>query len=77
MKIEVRLFGFLLRYSPHKREVLELDLGAGSTLEDLAASLHIPTSEPRMNLVNGSHAGDNCVLNDGDSVVLLTPVEGG
>ena len=77
MKIEVRLFGFLGRYSPDKREVFHLNLSAGSTIGDLAASLNIPTSEPRMNLVNGSHAGDDRVLKDGDNVVLLTPVEGG
>ena len=77
MKIEVHLFGFLLKYAPHQRESFELKLPDGAVLEDLVASLSIPAEEPRQSLVNGTHAPDDRVLKDGDTVALLTPAEGG
>ena len=77
MKVEVQLFGFLLKYAPPARECFEIDLPDGSALADLVRALNIPTDEPRQSLVNGSHAPDERVLKDGDQVALLTPAEGG
>ena len=39
--------------------------------------LGIPETLGRLTLVNGRHAQDNTSLKAGDTVVFLTPLEGG
>ena len=56
---------------------LWLELEDGATAAAVVQTLNIPSTEPRLTLINGKHAKDDTELYDGDTLVLLTPVEGG
>ena len=75
MKIQIQLFAYLRKYAPGEHDRFELEHGA--TLGDIASLLGIPTSQDRLNLVNGRHADDETRLAENDEVSLLTPMEGG
>lgn len=79
MKIEVRLFSFLCqllgkegnRYSCH------MEIGEGTTCADLLSVLHVPQDLPKVILVNGMVKEEKYLLQEGDEVSILPPVEGG
>lgn len=77
MKIEVELIAFIQKYAPDGKSVFDMELEDGATAAAVVQKLNIPHTEPRLTLVNGAHAKDDTVLHDGDTLVLLTPVEGG
>ena len=77
MKIEVELIAFIQKYAPDGKPVFDMELEDGATAATVVNRLNIPSSEPRLTLINGSHAKDDTQLHDGDTLVLLTPVEGG
>ena len=78
MRIEVELIAHIQRFAPEEgKNVFDMELDEGATVGTVAAKLGIPETEARLSLVNGRHCQDDRELNDGDTVVLLTPVEGG
>ena len=77
MNVHVSLFANLRDYSPGGEGSFDLRLAAGATVADLMAALHIPPVVQAVVLVNGRRADFDTVLNDGDSVTLFPPMEGG
>ncbi len=77
MRIEVELIAFIQKYAPGGKHVFDMDLQSGATVTTVVEKLGIPDTEPRLTLINGSHAQDDTELHEGDTLVLLTPVEGG
>ena len=77
MKIEVELIAFIQKYAPDGKSVFDMELEDGTTPATVVKKLNIPDTEPRLTLINGKHATDDTELHDGDTLVLLTPVEGG
>ena len=77
MKIEVELIAFIQKYAPDGKSVFDVELEDGATAAAVVQALNIPDTEPRLTLINGKHAKDDTELHDGDTLVLLTPVEGG
>ncbi len=77
MNLEIKLFGFLRKYSPRSEDAFFLDLPDGSKVRDIISTLKIPDNEARIVVINGRHAGEDAVLKADDEVVLMTPIEGG
>ncbi len=80
MRIEVRLFATLREVLPtasRQSGVVVVDLPAGSTVDDLARTLGIPDTMPRVALVNGQEAGPARSLAPDDVVSLFPPLAGG
>jgi molybdopterin converting factor small subunit len=77
MRIEVELIAFIQKYAPDGKNVFDMDLPEGATVTTVVEKLGIPKTEPRLTLINGAHTTDDNELHDGDTLVLLTPVEGG
>jgi sulfur-carrier protein len=79
VRVEVRLFATLARYLPEDNDagVACLEVGAGSTVADVARALGIPFELSRIVLVNGRDAPDHQALAAGDVVTLFPPLAGG
>jgi molybdopterin converting factor subunit 1 len=81
MRVRVRLFASLREAAGQER--LELELPAGSTVEQAWRSLvaRHPSLEPRSAslaaAVNRAYAGFEAALRDGDEVAFIPPVSGG
>jgi len=54
-----------------------IEIPQGSTVDDVAAHLGIPSGLQRIVLVNGHDAGPNRRLTAGDIVTLFPPLAGG
>ena len=74
MKVTVKLFATLRNFGPVEQEV---DLGEGSTLEDLVRMLKLPDKIPLLKIVNGEHRTIHYRLKEGDEVALFPPIAGG
>ena len=88
MKVRVKLFATLVRSVPPAVQArfpqgiragapLEVDLPAGSTLDDLAAQLQLPPEEVKVFFVNGRAQEPDYCLSPGDEVGIFPPVGGG
>jgi molybdopterin converting factor small subunit len=77
MKVEVELIAYLKKYAPADESIFDMELDEGATVNGIVTALGISAEEARITLVNGRHAKDDAPLHDGDTVALLTPVEGG
>ena len=77
MKINVHLFANLVKYSPEGRNAFSVELKSGASVEKLIKHLGIPPAEKKIIIVNGRHSNEDTVLNEGDEVTFMTPVEGG
>ncbi len=79
MKIEVRLFSFLCRLlgKEENRYFFSMEIGEGATCADLLTALRIPGNIPKVILVNGIVKDEKVLLQEGDEVSILPPVEGG
>lgn len=75
MKVDVLVQGHLKQYRAEAR--FELELPAGATVKELINASGIPWEEVGLAAVNGTRAEDATVLNDGDQVMLMAPLEGG
>ena len=79
MTVEVALFAYLSDYQPDGRggrSPRPFELEPGTTVDAIIARLGLP-DEPRVVFVNGKHALENAVLNDGDRLAIFPPVAGG
>jgi molybdopterin converting factor small subunit len=78
ISVSVKLFGDLRKYAGKVApDVLPVALPAGATVADLAERIGIKAEDEMIAGVNGEQADGATVLNDGDQVLLLSPMEGG
>ena len=79
MKIEVRLFSFLCKLfgKDENRYFFSVEIGEGMTRDDLLTILRIPQNLPKVILINGVVKDEKYLLQEGDEVSILPPVEGG
>ena len=77
MKVRVRCFTGMRRYAPGGRGDFEVAVEGGGRVEDLLRRLGVPTDERPFIAVNGVRAEGGQRLNDGDTIVLFTPADGG
>ncbi len=54
-----------------------MEVEEGATCTDLLAALHIPGNLPKVILINGRVKKEDNLLQEGDEVSILPPVEGG
>ena len=79
IEVVVKIVGHLERYISEDQNELKLKLERDSLILDLLKKLKIPEKEIKyiMILVNGQQVNKETVLNSGDRISLLTPVDGG
>jgi hypothetical protein len=68
MKVKVLCLG---------RSAKEMELGAGATVEQAITQSSFPKDHAYNRHVNGNHAMDSDVLNDGDVLTLVPQVKNG
>lgn len=79
MNIGVRLFSFLCKWvgKDENRYFFTMEIGEGATCADLLSVLHIPQDLPKVIFVNGMVKEEKYLLQEGDVVSILPPMEGG
>lgn len=77
MRVEVRLYATLRKYSPGEPGTPFVELVEGSMLNGLLEFLRIPQHQEIVVLINGRPAQPDSVLREGDRVVMFPPVTGG
>ena len=79
MKIRVKLFASLSRFSPGglAGTPFEVELKEGATLQDLTDQLGLPGEETRVAYVNGIAQTLGYVLQPGDDAGIFPPIGGG
>lgn len=78
MKVHVRLFSTLARYSPLPGGEFVVDMEDNSaSVGELLEILELPPAVQRVVLVNGRHAKSLKILSEGDRVTMFPPMTGG
>jgi molybdopterin converting factor small subunit len=80
MKVELRLFASLARYTPDKTGSLGnciMEIAKGTTIIDILRRLEVPLDKVRVIFLNGLHVTGEEVLKEGDRVGVFPPVAGG
>ena len=77
IKVEVKLFNRLRRYSPGDQTAFPVRIPPGASVGQLMERLKIPATVQRTILVNGRRVEEKALLSSDDTVVLMSPIEGG
>jgi molybdopterin synthase sulfur carrier subunit len=80
MKVELRLYASLARYTPVQRpdgQPEMAEVAEGTTIRGLLEGLKIPLGAIKVIFLNGIHAKLEEVLEEGDRVGVFPPVAGG
>jgi hypothetical protein len=77
MGITVRLLFNLRGHAPGGRGQFHQELAPGTTLAALLAGWGIPPEPPQVLLLNGLQASPEQVPQEGDTLVVFPPLEGG
>ena len=77
MIVRVKCFTGMRRYAPQGQSEFALTLEAGARTAELLDQLSVPADAGVLIAVNGTCAHKDQLLQDGDTIVLFTPVEGG
>ena len=80
MKIEIKLYASLACYMPVQEEgsdLIRAEVKAGTTVKQLLDKLKVPADHIKIIFLNGTHAGGDAVLKDGDRLGVFPPVAGG
>ncbi len=77
MRVKVRALGNLRLYLPDAAETLVLEVGAGTTIDDLLQRLAVPDEGLWLVNVNGKRVKGDYLVEEGDEVLLVAPVGGG
>ncbi len=77
MNVRVKCFTGMRRYAPEGQSEFALTLEAGASAAQLLDQLNVPADAGALIAVNGMRADRDKRLQDGDTVVLFTPMEGG
>ena len=75
--VKVSLHGDAHRYRRGRADPFEQELAEGATVQQLVEALEIDPAMPLTFGVNGEMAAREQPLRAGDSVMILTPMEGG
>jgi sulfur carrier protein ThiS len=76
--VTLKLFGDLRKYrTPGTADPQMVAMHDGSTIRDLCATIGIDARDDVIAGVNGEQADAQTALNDGDQVMLVSPMEGG
>lgn len=79
-RVELRLLAGYRRHLPEEdrdKGATVLDVGDGATLLDVLRLFGMDGARPLVVLVNGRHAAEGKVLENGDVVSVFPPVAGG
>ncbi|MCL4439202.1 MAG: MoaD/ThiS family protein [Firmicutes bacterium] len=74
MKARVRLFVPSSKYSTN---FIDVDLEAECTVNTLLEKLDISPVQISLVIINGEQQRKNTIVNDGDEVILFSPITGG
>ncbi len=77
MLVHVELFLHLRRYGPSGEGPTQIELPPGTTVADLLARLGIPSTVKKVVLVDGRLRPAETQLEDGETVTVFPPLEGG
>lgn len=77
MKVKVKLFFWLGKYSQTGNELQEVELTPNSTINQLLENIGIHPEKVALIFVNGKQQKMSTVLQEGDEVTLFPPVAGG
>ena len=77
MEVEVKLYAYLREYCPGDKHIFKLDMEPSATVNQVVQRLEIPATMERLSFVNGHHVPDETELVEGDSILFVTPLEGG
>lgn len=77
MRVHVELFLHLRRYGPAGEGPQEVELPEGATVGDLVARLGLPPTVQKVVLVDGRLRPLDAPLQDGETVTVFPPLEGG
>ena len=77
MRVTVKLYGNLKRYSPEQKETAQLGVDPGTTIANLLARLGVQDSLIWMTAINDTVVDPSTVLQDGDMLEVFEPVGGG
>jgi molybdopterin converting factor small subunit len=76
MRIEVKLYGELKRYTPGDHSQFSLSLEPGATLGHVRRMLSMPKGN-HVSLINGRRPDQDVKLADGDTLVFMPLIAGG
>lgn len=77
MMVNVRLLGYLAKYSPTGKETFKLELASEATIGWLLEKMKFPPDTEKIVLVNGYQSSHSNLLADGDEVFIFAPAAGG
>jgi len=80
MRVKIKLYASLARYMPELEgeDVMQgMEVEEGTTIGKLLESLNVPAAVVKLIFLNGTHAGAERVLHDGDRLGVFPPVAGG
>ena len=80
MKIELKLYASLSKYMPQallEKKPGYLEIQEGTTIKALLNELKVPLETVKLIFVNGVHAKDDDLLEEGDRLGVFPPVAGG
>jgi molybdopterin converting factor small subunit len=77
MMVNVRLLGYLAKYSPTGKETFKLELDPEATIGWLLGKIRFPPDVEKIVLVNGYQSSHATHLADGDEVFIFAPAAGG
>ena len=80
MRIHVRLYASLERYTPFEKDrssFHEMEVDEGTTVGQLLQTLRVPADTVKLIFLNGVHANADHILREGDRLGVFPPVAGG
>ncbi len=77
MKITLKLYGNLKKFSPNKKEQAALDVEEGITIQTLLARFGVSDSDVWLCAINTTLIDESASLHDGDVLEVFEPVGGG
>ncbi len=77
MEVTFCAFGDLRRYTPGRKERMNVEIAEPATVRQLLDAVGVPWEEIGLVVVNGQLADDRCTLGEGDKVEVFSPIGGG
>lgn len=77
MKVKVVIHGHAVQFTRTKEREQVLDVSADATVHDLVSIIGLPSELFAGFFVNGKKVPSSFRLNEGDTVVLASPISGG
>lgn len=79
MRVQMMLYASLAHLLPDDRvgNSCVIETGNGSTIGDLMNMMKVPRDQTKVIFLNGRHANEDQVVQEGDRVAVFPPVAGG